>query len=92
MKRIFDIAMASIGLLLFLPVFVLVALLIKLDSPGPVFFRQQRIGRSFRPFWIYKFRTMAEGASRGGLITVRDDRRITRVGRILRLSFRTLNS
>ncbi len=84
MKRGFDIAMASIGLLLFSPVFVLVALLIKFDSSGPVFFRQQRVGRGFRPFGIYKFRTMVEGSSRGALITVGDDRRITRIGRVLR--------
>lgn len=84
MKRIFDVATASIGLLLVFPFFLMIALLIKLDSRGPVFFKQQRIGRAFRPFWIYKFRTMTDGASDRGLITVGDDRRITRVGRILR--------
>ncbi len=84
MKRLFDIAMASAGLLFLLPVLVAVGVLIKIDSPGPVFFKQKRIGRGFRPFWIYKFRTMVEDASRGGPITVGEDRRITRIGRILR--------
>jgi lipopolysaccharide/colanic/teichoic acid biosynthesis glycosyltransferase len=85
MKRAFDIGAATAALFILSPLLGLAALLIKLDSPGPVFFKQERIGRSFRPFWIYKFRTMVRDAStRGGLITVGEDRRITRVGRILR--------
>ena len=85
MKRPFDIVAATAALFILSPLLGLAALLIKLDSPGPVFFKQERIGRSFRPFWIYKFRTMVRDAStRGGLITVGEDRRITRVGRILR--------
>lgn len=85
MKRAFDIVAATAALFILSPLLGLAALLIKLDSPGPVFFKQERIGRSFRPFWIYKFRTMVRDAStRGGLITVGEDRRITRVGRILR--------
>jgi len=68
-----------------LPLLLLVTLLIKLDSPGPIFFRQERIGKGFHPFFIYKFRTMVHNAPRkGGLITVGADPRITRVGRILR--------
>ena len=64
---------------------VLVAALIKLDSPGPVFFRQERIGRGFRHFQILKFRTMIDNAqAKGRLITLAQDPRITRVGRILR--------
>jgi lipopolysaccharide/colanic/teichoic acid biosynthesis glycosyltransferase len=67
------------------PLFLLVALLIKLDSRGPVFFRQERVGRGFRPFWIYKFRTMVKDAPRqGGPITFGEDPRITPVGRVLR--------
>jgi len=67
------------------PLFVAVAFSIKLDSPGPVFFRQERIGRRFRSFRIYKFRTMVEDAPRrGSAITFGEDPRITRVGRILR--------
>jgi lipopolysaccharide/colanic/teichoic acid biosynthesis glycosyltransferase len=85
MKRMFDIMVAAAALVMLSPLLVLAALLIKADSPGPVFFKQERIGRSFRPFWIYKFRTMLQDAStHGGLITVGEDRRITRVGRILR--------
>lgn len=85
MKRAFDIVAATAALFILSPLLGLAALLIKLDSPGPVFFKQERIGRSFRPFWIYKFRTMVRDAStHGGLITVGEDRRITRVGRILR--------
>jgi lipopolysaccharide/colanic/teichoic acid biosynthesis glycosyltransferase len=87
MKRIFDIAAACCGLIVLAPLFFLIAFLIKLDSPGPVFFRQERIGKGFRPFRIYKFRTMVHDApQRGGLITIGADPRITRVGRILRAS------
>jgi len=84
-KRAFDIIMASAGLVLFSPLFVFVAVLIKLDSVGPVFFRQERIGRGFRPFNILKFRTMVQDAHKqGGLITSGNDPRITRVGRFVR--------
>ena len=85
MKRIFDIVVSLVGLILLLPLLVFVAVLIKLDSRGPIFFRQQRIGMAFRPFQILKFRTMIDNAQRrGGLITFARDTRITRVGRILR--------
>ena len=85
MKRIFDIVVSLVGLILLLPLLVFVAVLIKLDSRGPIFFRQQRIGMAFRPFQIVKFRTMIDNAQRrGGLITFGRDARITRVGRILR--------
>jgi lipopolysaccharide/colanic/teichoic acid biosynthesis glycosyltransferase len=85
MKRIFDIVVAFLGLLLLSPLLFLIALLIKLDSPGPIFFRQERIGKGVCPFFIYKFRTMVHDApSKGGLITVGADSRITRLGRILR--------
>jgi lipopolysaccharide/colanic/teichoic acid biosynthesis glycosyltransferase len=84
-KQAFDIIVAFVGLLFLSPLLLLVALLIKIDSRGPVFFRQERIGRAFRPFLIYKFRTMVEDASRkGGSITFGRDPRITRVGRVLR--------
>jgi lipopolysaccharide/colanic/teichoic acid biosynthesis glycosyltransferase len=85
MKRAFDIVVASIGLVLLSPLFLLVSILIKLDSRGPVLFKQERMGREFRPFLIYKFRTMFEDAPhRGGPITFGGDPRITRVGRFLR--------
>jgi lipopolysaccharide/colanic/teichoic acid biosynthesis glycosyltransferase len=85
MKRTIDILAAGTGLVLLSPLLLLLAALVKLSSLGPVFFRQQRIGQGFRPFWIYKFRTMVQDApARGRAITVGDDPRITRVGRFLR--------
>ncbi len=85
MKRLFDIFFSFIGLLVLSPLFAAVAMLIKLDSRGPVFFRQTRIGRHFKPFVIYKFRTMREGAEKeGALITVGGDARVTKVGHFLR--------
>ena len=84
-KRLVDILGASLGLVLFSPLFLILAVLITLDSSGPVLFRQERIGRGFIPFYIYKFRTMAVGRANEGLcITSRNDPRVTRVGRWLR--------
>lgn len=86
-KRMLDVLGSAIGLLLLLPLFAAVAVLIKLDSPGPVFFRQERVGRDGRPFRIYKFRSMVAGAERAGTaLTVRADPRITRLGTFLRKS------
>jgi lipopolysaccharide/colanic/teichoic acid biosynthesis glycosyltransferase len=85
MKRAFDMAIAFLGLLCLSPLLLPVALLIKLDSPGPALFKQRRVGRGFRPFVIYKFRTMVHDAPRKGTaITYSADPGITRVGRILR--------
>ena len=85
MKRIFDVTAAVLGLLLLSPLMVLTAIVIAGDSPGPIFFRQERMGKGFRPFLIYKFRTMVRDApSRGGLLTLDRDSRITRSGRFLR--------
>jgi lipopolysaccharide/colanic/teichoic acid biosynthesis glycosyltransferase len=84
-KRLFDLLMSTLGLLMLGPVLLLIALAIKLDSPGPVFFRQERVGRFGAPFWIHKFRTMRhEPAGVGLQITVGADQRITRVGGFLR--------
>lgn len=84
-KRAFDVAMSALGLLLLSPLLVLVAVLVKLTSAGPVLFKQERMGRNFRPFMIYKFRSMVPDApARGGSITFGEDPRVTRVGRILR--------
>lgn len=85
-KRVFDVLVAGLGLLLLSPLFLLVALAVRLDSPGPVFFSQERVGRHGRLFRIHKFRTMRhdEGGAGGAQITVGDDPRITRVGRWLR--------
>lgn len=84
-KRLFDLAAAALGLLVLSPVFLLLALWIKADSPGPVFYRQRRVGRRNRDFWLYKFRSMRVGADRAGLITVGGrDPRITSSGYYLR--------
>lgn len=85
LRRTFDVTASSLGLLVLSPVFVAVAVAIKASSPGPVFFRQKRIGKNGAPFWIYKFRTMRADAEKiGGQLTVEGDPRITRVGRFLR--------
>jgi lipopolysaccharide/colanic/teichoic acid biosynthesis glycosyltransferase len=84
-KRVFDLALAVLGLLLLWPLLIAIAVWIKLDSPGPVFFRQERVGRLGVPFRIHKFRTMQhDSAQRGMPITVEGDARITRAGRFLR--------
>ena len=84
-KRCFDVLLAALGLLLLAPLLLLVVLWIKLDSRGPVFFRQERVGRFGVPFRIHKFRTMTHETSHGGpQITVGDDARITRAGAFLR--------
>jgi len=84
-KRIFDIFFAGLGLVVLAPFFVLVALAIKLDSAGPVLFRQERVGLGGRVFCIHKFRTMVTDAEQKGFqITVGSDRHITRVGAFLR--------
>jgi lipopolysaccharide/colanic/teichoic acid biosynthesis glycosyltransferase len=86
-KRVFDVLMSSLGLLVLGPVLILIALAVKLDSRGPVFFRQERVGRFGRPFHIHKFRTMRhEPAGQGLQITVGADARITRTGHFLRAS------
>jgi lipopolysaccharide/colanic/teichoic acid biosynthesis glycosyltransferase len=84
-KRAVDVVGSAVGLLLLLPVLAIVAVIIKLDSPGPIFFRQERVGLRGRPFRIFKFRTMVVGAARAGTaLTVRGDTRITRAGVVLR--------
>jgi len=84
-KRAFDLLVASVGLVLLAPLLAAIALAIRLDSRGPVLFRQQRVGRHGVPFAIHKFRTMvADAAARGPALTIGDDARITRVGRFLR--------
>jgi len=83
--RLLDIGAAALGLALLSPLFLLVGLWIKLDSPGPVFYRAARVGRNGAPFRLYKFRSMVAGADRQGPgITATGDARVTRVGRFLR--------
>ena len=83
-KRILDITSTSIGLVVLSPLIALVALLIRRDSPGPVLYRQIRIGRHGRPFQCLKFRTMLIDSDQHGSITTSTDCRITRVGHVLR--------
>ncbi len=87
LKRIFDLVVAVIVLLILFPLLLAIALTIKLDDGGPVFFRQERIGKQRRKFRCYKFRTMAatHDPARQDLRAKADDPRITRVGRYLRL-------
>ena len=85
MKRLFDIVASGVGLLLLSPLFLLVAIWIKLDSPGPVFYRQVRVGRYNRDFRIFKFRSMRVGADKGSLVTIGGrDPRVTRSGYFIR--------
>jgi lipopolysaccharide/colanic/teichoic acid biosynthesis glycosyltransferase len=84
-KRIFDVLVSSLGLLLLSPLMLAIAVAVKLDSPGPVFFRQERVGRYGRTFRIHKFRSMVSDADRrGGPLTVGRDPRVTEVGQVLR--------
>ena len=84
-KRLFDLLLAVAGLVVFAPVWVAIAVWIKVDSAGPVLFRQQRVGRHGVPFRIHKFRTMAHAPAAAGLpLTVGADARVTRAGRVLR--------
>lgn len=83
-KRLFDFITALAGLALLAPLFALAALWIRLDSPGPVFFRQLRVGRGGKPFSIYKFRTMTVAPTARVQLTVGRDSRITRAGQFLR--------
>ena len=84
MKRLFDLFAAAGGLVVLAPLLLIVALAIKLDSRGPVLFRQERVGLHGVPFRIHKFRTMRQDAEGEGQLTVGSDTRITRVGRFLR--------
>ena len=84
-KRILDVTAALIGLLILVPLFVVIAILIKLDSPGPVFFNGKRVGQYGKVFGILKFRSMIPDApQKGAAITSQDDPRITRIGKVLR--------
>lgn len=85
MKRLFDVVASGVGLLLLSPLFLLVAIWIKLDSPGPVFYRQVRVGRYNRDFRIFKFRSMRVGADKGSLVTIGGrDPRVTCSGYFIR--------
>lgn len=86
LKRLFDIMASFFMLIVLFPLFIVISLLIKFDSKGPIFYRQERITQYGRTFRIYKFRSMIVGADKGSLITSSNDSRITRIGNILRKS------
>ena len=84
-KRVFDLIASAIGLILLAPLFIIVSIWIKLNSKGPIFYTQRRVGQNFREFNLYKFRSMVVDADKKGpLVTSGDDPRITKVGKILR--------
>lgn len=83
-KRVLDIILALIGILIGGIPMLLIALFVKLDSPGPVLFKQDRIGKDGKVFKIYKFRSMCVGAEKGGVYSDNKDTRVTKVGKILR--------
>lgn len=84
MKRVFDIFVSLFMLILLLPVFLILAIAIKVDSKGPVFYRQVRVTQYGKKFRIFKFRTMVQNADKGSQVTVGNDSRITRVGKFIR--------
>ena len=87
MKTIFDIFFSFIGLVILLPLFVITGLIIIIDSSGGIFYRQLRVGKDGKDFYLLKFRSMRTGSDKSGLLTVGDrDDRITRVGYFLRKS------
>lgn len=83
-KRLLDVTLALLGLIVLCPLMLITAIAIKLDSEGPVIFRQQRLGLKGRPFVMYKFRSMCVNAEKQGVYEVKGDSRVTRVGRIIR--------
>ena len=85
MKRIFDVIFSGIFLILLLPLFIVISVFIIFDSKGGIFYRQQRVGKNDKDFWLLKFRTMRTGADKSGLLTVGSkDNRVTKVGYFLR--------
>ena len=85
LKRIFDFTVSLILLLLIWPILIIIAIAVKLDSPGPAFYKQERVTTYNRKFKIWKFRTMVANADKiGSQVTVSNDQRVTKVGKILR--------
>lgn len=85
LKRIFDMIVSLIGLIVLAPIFAIISIIIKLDSAGPVFFKQVRVGKDGKEFKIFKFRTMVDDAEKQGMqLTVGKDSRITRIGQFIR--------
>lgn len=83
-KRILDFTIALLGLIILSPIFVILSMLIKIDSEGPVLYNQERIGLNGKVFKIHKFRSMCVGAEKSGVYSDKKDTRVTRVGRFIR--------
>lgn len=83
-KRVFDVFMSLIMLIVLSPIFLILAVAIKIDSRGPVFYRQERVTQYGKRFRIHKFRTMVQNADKGSKVTVNNDSRITRIGKLIR--------
>ena len=84
-KRLFDIIFSFLGIVILFPILIVISILVKLVSPGPVFYRGERIGRFGKPFRVYKFRTMVVDAEeKGGPSTAADDPRLTKIGNFLK--------
>lgn len=86
LKKIFDYSVSLISLILLFPLFIVLGLIIKLESKGPVFFKQERLGKNQKIFKIYKFRTMVNNAEKigSGIFATEQDKRITKIGKFLR--------
>ncbi len=84
LKRLFDVFCSLLMLIVLFPVFLILAIAIKIDSRGPVFYRQERVTQYGKSFRIHKFRTMVQNADKGSQVTVSNDSRITRVGKFIR--------
>lgn len=87
-KRIFDIIFSILGIIICIPIFIVVGIAIEIDSKGPIIFKQKRLGKAGKEFYIYKFRTMIVGAEKmgTGVYSKKDDNRVTRVGKVIRLT------
>ena len=83
-KRVFDIVVSVLLLAIMSPVFIVLSIAIKIDSQGPVFYRQVRVTQYNKKFRIFKFRSMVQNADKGSQVTVREDARITRLGKVIR--------
>lgn len=83
-KRLFDVLASLVGLVVLSPLLIVLGAAVALSSRGPIIFRQRRVGRDFREFTLYKYRTMVQGAEHGAAVTHAGDRRVTRVGAWLR--------
>ena len=84
-KRVFDLFAAGVGSVIISPLFLIIAIAVKCSSKGPIFYKQERVGKEFQPFTMYKFRSMVvNDANQHHLVTAQGDQRITSIGRFLR--------